>query len=138
MRLRATQHREPQEDHLSALKTDVITAWWAQIGIAVMVVRMMMMTMMIAVLLLLTHSFSPLLHYFRAIVEILQSRHRITRGNKPTVLIKVLMCGFETLRQNPMWDLLLSQLLADNIVISSEMTQVNKAGLFCCVCMPLN
>lgn len=120
---------------MSALKTEVITAWWAQIGIAVTVVRM---TMTIAVLMLLTHSFSPLLHYFRTIVEILQSRHRITGGYKPAVLIKVFMCGFETLKLNPLWDLLLSKLLADNIVISSEMTQVNKAGLFCCVCMPLN
>lgn len=124
--------RERQTDRLSPLKTEVIIAWWMEIGMAV-TAAMMMIMIMIVVLLLLTNPVilcgsHPLLCYFRAqVVIILQTQKH--KGKKPTVLIKVLMCGFETLKLNPSWDLLLSQLLADNAVISSVLS-VNQQGGF--------
>lgn len=93
-----------------------------------------MMMIMIVVLLQITNpgilcGSHLLLYYFRTQVVITLETQK-HEGKKPTVLTKVLMCGFETLRLNPSWHLLLSQLLVtDNAVISSALS-VNQRGDF--------
>ena len=78
-------------------------------AVTVTMMMMMMVMMMIVVLLLQTNPFilrssHPLLRFFRSCscrnTAISALRHK--EKKRPTVLIKVFICGFETLRlQNP-------------------------------------
>ena len=91
-----------------------------------MMMKMMMM-MMTAVLLLLTNPFilrssRSLLCYFRALIVQFEHGNRIT----PAALIKVLICGLETLWGKSPIGFIILPLLADNVVISSGMTKFNS------------